>query len=31
VAAELARVLSRRTDGHPLFMVQTVEAWLQQG
>jgi predicted ATPase len=27
----LARVLSRRTDGHPLFMVQTVEAWLQQG
>jgi predicted ATPase/DNA-binding winged helix-turn-helix (wHTH) protein len=31
VAAALARVLSRRTDGHPLFMVQTVEAWLQQG
>jgi DNA-binding winged helix-turn-helix (wHTH) protein len=31
VAAELARVLSWRTDGHPLFMVQTVEAWLQQG
>ena len=24
-------MLSRRTDGHPLFMVQTVEAWLQQG
>jgi predicted ATPase/DNA-binding winged helix-turn-helix (wHTH) protein len=31
VAAALARVLYRRTDGHPLFMVQTVEAWLQQG
>src|SRR5262245_6433611 len=31
VAAELTRVLSRRTDGYPLFMVQTVEAWLQQG
>ena len=23
--------LFQRTDGHPLFMVQTVEAWLQQG
>jgi predicted ATPase len=31
VATKLARVLYRRTDGHPLFMVQTVEAWLQQG
>jgi len=27
----LASVLYRRTDGHPLFMVQTVEAWLRQG
>ena len=31
VATELARALFQRTDGHPLFMVQTVEAWLQQG
>ncbi|MGH8071260.1 MAG: AAA family ATPase [Candidatus Entotheonellia bacterium] len=31
VATELVHVLYRRTDGHPLFMVQTVEAWLQQG
>jgi predicted ATPase len=27
----VASVLYRRTDGHPLFMVQTVEAWLRQG
>jgi predicted ATPase len=31
VPAQLALGLARRTDGHPLFMVQTVEAWLQQG
>jgi predicted ATPase/DNA-binding winged helix-turn-helix (wHTH) protein len=31
VAITLAPVLYRRTDGHPLFMVQTVESWLQQG
>jgi predicted ATPase/DNA-binding winged helix-turn-helix (wHTH) protein len=31
VATELARGLFQHTDGHPLFMVQTVEAWLQQG
>jgi predicted ATPase/DNA-binding winged helix-turn-helix (wHTH) protein len=31
VATVLARGLFQHTDGHPLFMVQTVEAWLQQG
>jgi predicted ATPase len=31
VATQLARGLFQYTDGHPLFMVQTVEAWLQQG
>jgi hypothetical protein len=25
---DLARVLHRRTDGHPLFMAETVDAWL---
>lgn len=29
--ADLARVLHRRTEGQPLFMVQTVDAWVQQG
>jgi DNA-binding winged helix-turn-helix (wHTH) protein/predicted ATPase len=27
----LARVLYRRTDGHPLFIVQAVDTWLQHG
>jgi len=31
VAARLASVLHRRTEGQPLFMVQTVDAWVQQG
>src|SRR5262245_30326776 len=31
VAATLAGVLARRTGGQPLFMVQTVDAWVQQG
>jgi predicted ATPase len=31
VAARLAGVLHRRTEGQPLFMVQTVDAWVQQG
>jgi DNA-binding winged helix-turn-helix (wHTH) protein len=31
VPSMLARPLHRRTDGHPLFMVQKVEEWLQQG
>jgi DNA-binding winged helix-turn-helix (wHTH) protein len=31
VPSRLARRLYRHTDGHPLFMVQTVEEWLQQG
>jgi DNA-binding winged helix-turn-helix (wHTH) protein len=30
VAAQLARVLYRCTGGQPLFMVQTVDAWVQQ-
>ena len=29
--AGLARVLHRRTEGQPLFMVQAVDAWVQQG
>ena len=28
---ELASVLYQRTDGHPLFMVQAVDTWLQHG
>jgi predicted ATPase/DNA-binding winged helix-turn-helix (wHTH) protein len=28
---ELTRVLYQRTDGHPLFMVQAVDTWLQHG
>jgi predicted ATPase len=31
VAAHLAGVLHRRTEGQPLFMVQTVDAWVRQG
>jgi predicted ATPase len=31
VPADLGRVLYRRTDGHPLFMVEMVDAWLRQG
>ena len=31
VVARLAGVLHRRTEGQPLFMVQTVDAWVQQG
>jgi DNA-binding winged helix-turn-helix (wHTH) protein len=29
--AGLVRMLHRRTEGQPLFMVQTVDAWVQQG
>ena len=29
--AGLARVLHRRTEGQPLFIVQAVDAWVQQG
>jgi DNA-binding winged helix-turn-helix (wHTH) protein/predicted ATPase len=29
--AGLARLLHRRTEGQPLFMVQAVDAWVQQG
>jgi DNA-binding winged helix-turn-helix (wHTH) protein/predicted ATPase len=31
VAARLAGVLHQRTEGQPLFMKQTVDAWVQQG
>ena len=31
LATRLASVLHRRTEGQPLFMVQTVETWVQQG